>query len=258
MAEVLEIKVKGDVNKTALDKQLLELEKTVKENADLAHLAGLNALGQAERTALHAEKALAWCKANELPLLSKEDIWVWHRWLPTSYYGSEGLDKYNYHEGVPVHVRRLMANVRGIFTALEIRTPERLVSSDPVLFGVIKWAERSGERPRVERVVLARWAESDANYVSFEDIKTIVKETVGLKIGIASNWADEPFSCMAAFMVLSAPVWFGGPLLLERIDFFGGVALFFASLTCAVAPHFGRLLSRRRMKRQFPMVAASI
>ena len=98
--------------------------------------------------------------------LTDAQMTIWRAWLPTAY-TDIGNDKHhqlaNYHfDRIPKPVLKLWQKHKesGLFERFEIWTPENH-HPDPILVGV------NGNA----RHLLARWDESDANLVSFDDIK---------------------------------------------------------------------------------------
>lgn len=97
--------------------------------------------------------------------LSDAELTIWRAWLPTVY--ADNADKHHrladYHfDRIPSPVLKMWKKHKesGFFECFEIWTPEDH-QSDPILIGV------NG----TSRHLLARWGESDANFVSFADIK---------------------------------------------------------------------------------------
>ncbi len=100
------------------------------------------------------------------PPMTDSELTIWRAWLPTAYTDIKddqnyGLADYNF-DRIPSPVLKMWQKHResGLFERFEIWTPE-IVQPDPILVGVVG---------RV-RYLLARWGESDANLVSFDDIK---------------------------------------------------------------------------------------
>lgn len=101
-----------------------------------------------------------------IPPLSQDEMTVWREWLPTSYSdgdtGSRYMTHYNFDRiPKPVLTKWKFYKDQKIFEAFEIWTPERALVDDPILLGVIG----------TNRYLLARWGESDANLLSFDDIR---------------------------------------------------------------------------------------
>jgi hypothetical protein len=102
----------------------------------------------------------------DTPPLTKDEIMIWRSFLPTEYayfpnshYGK--ASEYRY-DAIPHPVMAKWKECidEGVFTKYEIWTPE-VRNTDPALVGYI------GEHC----YMLARWAESDANFVTFGDVK---------------------------------------------------------------------------------------
>ena len=203
--------------------------KRAEEMAALAKEIGLADLATQDHTVAKVQKAIAWCEARGIVPLSAEDRRVWMEWLPTAYAtetvfswdvphgafgalwgGEKNWHNYSYHEGVPMNIRRLIAEVKDLFPVLEIRTPEKqpVALVDPALFGHVIHA--NGER---DIVLLARWAESDVNWVSFDDIKRILATRKGAwdPGRIYQTFCDaDSFDAWGALAVISALSMLGG------------------------------------------------
>lgn len=112
--------------------------------------------------------------------MTDDEITIWQAWLPMRYttLPNEGrrLAEYRY-DRIPGPVLKMWdaCHTAGIFERYEIWTPER--DPDPVLIGV------HGN----DRHFLARWGESDANLVSFDDIKRELRRRWELN----HNWGPE-------------------------------------------------------------------
>lgn len=138
----------------------------IKEKIDLARSLGLYAQVKQLITALsELEKG----GLIDTPPMSEAEKLIWGAWLPTVYSDSSWIPKskladYNF-DRIPQPVLKQWKKHRdsGLFDEFEIWAPE-VQQPDPVLVGVI------GSR----RYLLARWGESDANLVSFDDIKKIL------------------------------------------------------------------------------------
>lgn len=98
--------------------------------------------------------------------LTDSELTIWRAWLPTAYTDTSGGDDhrladYNF-DRTPHPVLKVWQKHKesGAFERFEIWTPENH-QPDPILVGV------NGNA----RHLLARWGESDANLVSFDDIK---------------------------------------------------------------------------------------
>lgn len=98
------------------------------------------------------------------PPMTDAEVTIWQAWLPRAYTAEDpfySLDRYNF-DRIPMPVLKVWEAHKqsGIFERFEIWTPENN-DPDPILVGV------NGNA----RHLLARWGESDANLVSFDDIK---------------------------------------------------------------------------------------
>lgn len=100
------------------------------------------------------------------PPMTDNELVIWNAWLPTIYSDVTEVEQHqlaNYDfDSIPSPVLRLWEKHKesGLFERFEVWTP-RIIQPDPILVGV------NGNA----RHLLARWGESDANLVSFEDIK---------------------------------------------------------------------------------------
>lgn len=98
--------------------------------------------------------------------MSDTELTIWSGWLPTVYSDitdDKNLQLANYHfDRIPSPVLKMWEKHKqsGLFERFEIWTPE-ILQPDPILVGV------NGNTKHL----LARWGESDANLVSFDDIK---------------------------------------------------------------------------------------
>lgn len=107
-------------------------------------------------------------RITTLPL-SADEILIWKAFLPTTYADSrsDGRKLRDYHfDRIPSPVLKAWSvhKKSGVFDSFEIWTPER-EQTDPILIGVVGRA----------RYLLARWGESDANLLSWEDVKRTVR-----------------------------------------------------------------------------------
>lgn len=103
-------------------------------------------------------------KANRListPPMTEIEIVIWQSWLPKAYYTGGDLSGYNF-DRIPRPVLKAWEKAKksNLFERFEIWTPE-YNDPDPALVGV------AGNN----KYLLARWAESDAEFISFEQIK---------------------------------------------------------------------------------------
>lgn len=123
------------------------------------------------------------------PPMTDSELTIWRAWLPTAYTDIDDDKRHqlaNYHfDRIPQPVLKVWEKHKqsGVFERFEIWTPENH-QPDPILVGV------NGNA----RHLLARWGESDANLVSFDDIKReLVRRWYGNeRIG------NEPFDQMWA------------------------------------------------------------
>lgn len=146
------------------------LEDEAKKSAELAREIGMDGLAALDEHEVKFAKADSWLRKQGLQALTQEEYNIWREWLPTRYKG-DNLSSYNYHEGVPLEVRELIAELKekDIFDALEIRTPEEVGYTDPALFGLIV-------RKGIKYIfLLARWAESAQELISLDDIRIVLK-----------------------------------------------------------------------------------
>jgi hypothetical protein len=261
---MLEFSIHPDNIKDVPLNRIHDIEEEYEARAKLAQKLGLMKLYCQEHDNLAAYKARLWCEENGLQLLSDEEYRFWSRWLPTVYtsvpveyvgYGTvRPLIDYAHHEGVPLHVRQLMIKLSDVFS-FEIRTPEKMQATDPALFGVLKF-----DKGR-KRVLLARWAESDANHVGFEDIKAIVALRDGRNNGIRTLCADEPTAAVGISMIITVMyiLTIAKPLSLntniDGIWLMGGAV---ATMVLTLSPLWLRQLMRLWLKWQYPQVRAHI
>lgn len=167
---------------TEFDEQVVKAEGRAKTATGI----GLPSLAKQDNEAVRINKAIAWCKVRGVESISQSDRKVWEAWLPTGYVstcldqlsvkGGRSWAEFDYHDGVPMCVRELIKEAEPLFSFLEIRTPEKSPVNimDSALFGHID--HPNGER---DVVLLARWGESGANFLVFDDIKRIVKARRG-------------------------------------------------------------------------------
>jgi hypothetical protein len=136
------------------------------------------------------------------PWLSKKELLIWQRFLPTSYRGSPTkavsgsthLQNYRF-DLMPKHIYEQWVewDKSMAFDEFEIRTEE--VSLDPALFGI---------RGR-KYWLLARWGASDEALISFEEIKKILREQL---VSDRRFWA-----IVAAVFGTAASLFFFGPAI---------------------------------------------
>ncbi len=268
-------------NKTNFDEALASAGK----KADQARQIGMPDLAFQDEEKVRISNVIAWCKARELRPLSDADRDVWTEWLPTGYYsksrkekesnngqryvwdlqfnlsdrGAKGWAEYSYYEGVPAHVRRLIVEVKDLFTRLEIRTPEKqpVPVMDPVLFGHI-------EHPNGDRdiVPLARWGESDANLVTFDDIKRIVAVRTGtFKVGkLVEGAGVELLAFAIPGLIGGLALGFGSTILLGiqiLIPVFIGLGVT-TPLWLWMFHRITRHINQRRLEREHPHLTGMI
>ncbi len=142
----------------------------LREKQELANSLGLTVQASALDVDIETIK-----RANLIatPSLSSDELLIWRAWLPTAYaehlrtahHG--GFLKYYDFDKIPGPVLKIWQKHResGLFQSFEIWTPE-FHKMDPVLVGV------SGTSYHL----LARWGESDAQLISFSEIKKKVKQ----------------------------------------------------------------------------------
>lgn len=218
-----------------LHQQFTDSETRATERAAEAVAIGMPLLATQDTVAVRNKKVIAWCQQRNLTPLTDADRVVWEKWLPTGYitpkFGDEPTwgdrsvveggvtwGSYAYYEGVPSHIRKLIASAMPLFTRLEIRTPEKQAVEvmDPALFGHIEHA--NGDR---DIVLLARWGESDANWLSFDDVKDIVHtRTSGVRKYLEHHerlqWAAV--GTIVAFMLCIFLVGLSVEMGLHKID----------------------------------------
>ncbi len=151
-----------------VDAQSAKAAQVLRAKATLAENLGLTA----QVATLNQEIAVLE-RGNRLSLqaLTPGELAVWREWLPTSYrendaprgHGQSDLLKVYSFDRIPQPVLRKWNALKekNIFDRFEIWTPERQTIDDPALVGVIGNAY----------YMVTRWGESDANLLSFEDIR---------------------------------------------------------------------------------------
>jgi len=145
------------------------------------------------------------------PPLSEDEITIWRAWLPTVYTSDEtrggvSLGRYSF-DRVPLLVLKIWREHerKATFESYEIWTPESIEYPDPVLVGKL------GNNT----YLLARWGESDASLVSFDDIKRRLARRGGKSPGVSGG--DE-FVGMVMFAVLLS-ILFGLVFMLLWVAF---------------------------------------
>lgn len=135
----------------------------VQRKIALAEELGLTAqTGILRRDLQRAERAVL-----DASPLTHDEYMIWCEFLPTAY--NFGAKAHEYWSGrnyeydripMPVLEKWLACRKEGLYDAYEIRTPE-IKNVDPILLGI-----RDGHY-----YMLARWAESDVNLITFAGIK---------------------------------------------------------------------------------------
>ena len=151
-------------------------------------IASAESLGLTVQTQLHKEE-LRYLenKPEGLSPLTVDEMSIWHAWLPTIYRDDahcpeknvliRKLSSYAF-DRIPSPVYRLWVRLekQKVFDYYEIWTPEKEEKTDPVLIGVL-----AGQHH-----LLARWGESDANLITFENV-------------VASLWKNWPSTSDLSF-----------------------------------------------------------
>ena len=141
----------------------------------------------------------------DTPPMTSDELIIWKAFLPTAYHyyphGGYGGDtqRYNY-DAIPYPVLAKWKECKdeGVFDKYEIWTPE-VKNIDPALVGCV------GEH----YYMLARWAESDANFVTLGTIKR----------KLVWRWLDSDGAIFGAFiigMIALVITFFGGLLIHEK------------------------------------------
>ncbi len=176
-----------------VEKRLETKAETAEKRASDAEDIGMTGLATQDRDKVLHLRTIGWCEAHGLQPLTDDELSVWQAWLPTEYTSWDNGERrdwarYRYFEGVPASVRARIKEALSLFSVLEIRTPERQPRPmfDPILLGHID--HPNGVR---DTVLLARWGESDANFLSFENIKAIVAARTGLFAGKGESMRAE-------------------------------------------------------------------
>lgn len=246
----------------AVLKKLEKSEVRAEERAQKALKIGMSSLAEQDRNAVSIKKAIAWCEIKEIFPISQADQEVWEEWLPTGYVNGDSvtLDSitggrswkyYDYHEGIPMSIRDLIIEVSPFFSFLEIRTPERqpIQVMDPVLFGHIQYPNGNHDV-----LLLARWSESDANFVSLDDIKHIIKARTSIfpKSWEANTWgAGETFVLMVMAALSFLVLGFLPAVVLKELglrSYIIPMFIFLASLSSVIVVA-DRLVARWRKKK---------
>ncbi len=184
--------------KSRLDADKESQEMMYQEQLQIATDLGLDSQAQVAATKL---RALRRAEITTAPLNDTELV-IWREWLPTAYRGEQELKEYIF-DIIPVPVLQLIQEWRraDIFDLFEIRTPEKH-KPDPALFGI-----------RDNRCwLLARWAESDFQIVSFDEIKRRLiprvrsyrRKCLFCSMGSCLVF---PLTILAAYLGLARNVW---------------------------------------------------
>lgn len=132
MTEVVEVYADDKIVVRQDAKALARAEAAARAAAEI----GMHNLAVQDMERIKTRTGLDWCEAQGLVALSAEDRRLWCTFMPTGYYSdwrlairdevghTRELDRYQYADGVPMHVRALMKTVRPIMSTLEIRTVE--------------------------------------------------------------------------------------------------------------------------------------
>lgn len=239
------------------------IAKDKKEHQELAKKLGLFRLDSAGAASIH--ECRDWCRAHEIEPLSDEDLAAWREYLPASYWSdkgkarpnasnelAQGFADYRFHEGVPLNVLRRMDTLNRLFNVLEIRTPEQpqRIVSDPVLWGHL--IAPDGTR---QIYPLARWAESDVNFISgIKDLKKILKARRGAIFkapAIQDSYIYEALGTGALAWIVAWVISLAYPALPIDYVALGAVGLYAGCVAINVLSHFGR---RRRLKKTDPQL----
>lgn len=259
-----------DIDPRIVEVESARIEKRTQHAAEvsaLAEQAGLTALAAQDERTLHAERASAWCKARGLEPMTDEEVRVWYCWLPTSYRSDEPrrFGQYNHADGMPARVRKLLVEAQAVFSYVVIRTPPEPTFNDPILIGAIDWGHG-----KIDRYLLARWGESDVNFVEYQDIRRIIFARDGrfprtpyrylAHICRGSDFGAKLVRYLVCY--LSVPVLL---VLLLDTDFahspFGEVnmgTIVWVPLIVVLTTTLFRLLQRMRMRWLYPSVAENI
>ncbi len=188
--------------------------------------------------------------------MTPAELTIWRAWLPTVY-NDLGIDRtqqlanYNF-DRIPQPVLKIWEKhkLSGAFERFEIWTPE-VVQPDPILVGV------NGRM----RHLLARWGESDANLVSFDDIKKELvrrwhaNETIGNE-PIEQRRARQDRDHMATVHGYGYASAIGAPLAVG-VSLAGVPLLLGFLIGGAVGSAFGYVIFRRRQKSDHAKLALS-
>ena len=185
--------------------------------------------------------------------MSDTELIIWRAWLPTAYTNSgddehrHKLEDYNF-DRIPQPVLKLWEKHKksGAFERFEIWTPEN-EQPDPILIGV------NGTM----RHLLARWGESDANLVSFDDIKRelIRRWHKNEEIGGETSWEQsyrEDRTMKAIFAALMGTVlsFLIGVGLVTWLGLKGGGATAMMFMVCTIVAVSTFICVRRFVTRK--------
>jgi hypothetical protein len=150
--------------KSKFDPDTESQEMMYQEQLQIATDLGLDSQAQVAATQLRALRRPEIITAP----LSDTELAIWREWLPTAYRGEQELKEYIF-DVIPVPILQLIQEWKkaDVFDLFEIRTPEKH-KPDPALFGI------RGHKSWL----LARWAESDDQIVSFDEIKRRLRPRV--------------------------------------------------------------------------------
>lgn len=179
--------------------------------------------------------------------MSDTELVIWRAWLPTAY--TDNGDQNSRHkladyqfDRVPGPVLKAWEKYKqsGMFERFEIWTPE-VQQPDPILVGV------NGN----SRHLLARWGESDANLMSFDDIKReLVRRWYGneriANEGWNEHWArlDRGYNAFTVALVASSGIGMAAAVaagVLSRSAYIGwGVAVAVAVASGVAVYYYAR------------------
>jgi len=191
--------------KPALNEKEATRAAALREKLTIANTLGLKA--QAKSLKADIATVERGCLIATPPMTDSELV-IWSAWLPTAYTDlpkeRNELADYNF-DRVPGPVLKMWQEYKktGLFERFEIWTPENK-QPDPILVGV------NGNA----RHLLARWGESDANLVSFDDIKRELvrrwynNEQIGGE-DLHERWARQSIGESAFFTALISSVVIG-------------------------------------------------
>lgn len=193
----------------------------------------------------HAEK-----KPGEFTPLTADETAIWKAWLPTCYrddaHCPDTTSGVNFHsvrkmssymfDHVPSPVLGLWAKIKqqDVFDYYEIWTPEKIME-DPILLGVL------GN----ERYLLARWGESDANFLGFVDVaKNLWAKRLDMNFALDLEpvWIG---TYLALLVFVYVPIFAAGLVLLEVDHKVGSGVMIFGIIPASIATLF---MTRHAMK----------